>query len=97
MTRDPDYGPVLAVGSGGTEVEALGRVTLAVAPVDLAIAQTLVEEAGVTDTHGVLANTLVALSRLAVAYPEIQSVDVNPLILTASGPVAVDALIVIAP
>jgi acetyltransferase len=97
MTRDPDYGPVLAVGSGGIEVEALGRVTLAVAPVDLAIAQTLVEEAGVTDTHGVVANTLVALSRLAVAYPEIQSVDVNPLILTASGPVAVDALIVIAP
>jgi acetyltransferase len=96
MTRDPDYGPVLAVGSGGVAVEELARVTLAVAPVDLAIAAMLVADAGIDDRAGVVASTLTALSRLAVANPQIESVDVNPLILTANGVVAVDALIVVA-
>jgi acyl-CoA synthetase (NDP forming) len=96
MTRDPDYGPVIAVGSGGTEVETLGNVTLAIAPLDLAIALSLVDDAGVDDASGIVASTLVALSRLAIEYPQIESIDVNPLILTGNGPVAVDALIVIA-
>jgi hypothetical protein len=43
----------------------------------------------------VVASTLVALSRLAVAHPEIESVDVNPLIVAATGTVAVDALVVV--
>jgi acetate---CoA ligase (ADP-forming) len=96
MTRDPDFGPVLAVGSGGAAVEDLHRVTLAVAPVDLVTAQGLVEDAAIADPAGVIASTLVALSRLALAHPEIESVDVNPLIVTPDATVAVDALIVVA-
>ncbi len=38
MTRDPDYGPVLAVGGGGAAVESLGRVALSVAPIDTSAA-----------------------------------------------------------
>jgi acetyltransferase len=97
MTRDPDYGPVLAVGTGGVDVETLDRVALAVAPLDLASAASLVEDAGIADAAGVVAETLTALSRLAVAYPEIESVDVNPLLVTPAGAVAVDALVVVAP
>jgi hypothetical protein len=77
-------------------VETLSRVTLAVAPLDLAIALTLVEEAGIDDESGVVASTLVALSQLAVANPRVESVDVNPLILRATGAIAVDALVVTA-
>ena len=95
MTRDTDYGPVLAVGAGGTAVEELGQVVLSVAPVDLDTARSLVDEAGIEDASGVVARTLVALSRLALAYPEIESVDVNPLILTPTGGVAVDALVLV--
>ena len=41
-----------------------------------------------------LANTLLALSRLAHERPDVQSVDVNPLIVKADGSlVAVDALV----
>ena len=87
---------MLAVGSGGTAVESLHRVTLAVAPLDLAIARALVEEAGVDDASGVVADTLLALSRLAVANPRVESIDVNPLIVTPDEAVAVDALVVIA-
>jgi acetyltransferase len=96
MARDPDYGPVLAVGAGGRAVEELDRVAVSVPPIDLAMARELVLEAGIDDSSDGVASTLVALGRLALAYPEIESIDVNPLILTPAGPVAVDALVVVA-
>ena len=96
MTRDADFGPVLAVGAGGTEVESLRRVALAVAPLDLAVARALVDDASIADPAGTVGSTLVALSRLALAYPEIESVDVNPLIVGPDATVAVDALVVVA-
>jgi hypothetical protein len=36
-----------------------------------------------------------ALGRLALAHPEIASIDVNPLVLGVDGAVAVDALVVV--
>jgi acetyltransferase len=95
MTRDPDFGPVLAVGVGGAAVESANRVAVSVAPLDLKLAVALVEEAAVTDPAGVVAQTLVALSRLALAHPEIESIDVNPLIVMPQRTVAVDALLVV--
>jgi len=97
MTRDPDYGPVFAVGAGGSAVEELGRVTLSVGPLDLDTALGLVADARIEDGSGVVARTLVALDRLARAYSDVESVDVNPLILTPEGAVAVDALVVVRP
>ncbi|HEY7380520.1 MAG TPA: acetate--CoA ligase family protein [Gaiella sp.] len=95
MTRDADYGPVLVVGAGGVDVEELGRVAAAVAPLDVETAAGLVADAGVDDPSGVVAATLAALSSLALAHPEIASVDVNPLIVGPAGTVAVDALVVV--
>ena len=34
LTRDPDFGPVLAVGLGGRAIEALGLAAVALAPLD---------------------------------------------------------------
>ena len=42
-----------------------------------------------------LAATLVALSQLALDRPEVDEIDVNPLILGADGAIAVDALVVV--
>ena len=95
MTRDPDYGPVLVVGAGGVAVEELHRVVTTVAPLDAETARELVTEAGIDDPDGQVALTLAALGRLAVAHPEIESVDVNPLIVGPHGTVAVDALVVV--
>jgi acetate---CoA ligase (ADP-forming) len=101
MTRDPDYGPVLAVGLGGRAIEALGLAAVALAPLDEAGAQALVAEApGLAQlaspaAAGALAAALVALSRLAADRPEVDEVDVNPLILGAGGAIAVDALVVV--
>jgi acetyltransferase len=95
MTRDPHVGPVLAVGVGGTAVEELGRVAVSVPPLDHDGACELAAETGIEDGLEVVAATLVALSRLALAYPRIASIDVNPLILAGAATVAVDALVVV--
>ena len=95
MTRDRDFGPILAVGRGGLEVEELDRVALSSAPLDRAGAALLVAEAGIEDRHGVVAATLVALGDLGLAYPDIESVEVNPLIVGSDNTVAVDALVVL--
>jgi acetate---CoA ligase (ADP-forming) len=99
MTRDPDYGPVLAVGLGGGAVEALSLAAVSLAPVGEDEARRLVAEAPGLDAgpaaQQALAATLVALGRLALDHPRIAAVDVNPLILSAGGAIAVDALVVV--
>jgi acetyltransferase len=101
MTRDPDFGPVLAVGLGGRAIEALGLAAVALAPLDLDAARALVGEApGVAQlaspaAAAALAETLVALSRLSLDRPEVDEIDVNPLILGVDGATAVDALVVV--
>ncbi|MGH3129081.1 MAG: acetate--CoA ligase family protein, partial [Gaiellaceae bacterium] len=95
MTRDPDFGPILAVGRGGVDVEELDRVAYSSAPLDAASAAHLVADAGVADPHDVIVATLVALSDLALSNPDIESVEVNPLIVGSADTVAVDALVVV--
>jgi acetyltransferase len=99
MTRDPDFGPVLAVGVGGRALESLSLAVVSLAPLGEEEARQLVAEApGLEATPAAqeaLAATLVALGRLAVDHPRIAAVDVNPLILSADGAVAVDALVVV--
>ncbi len=100
MTRDPDCGPVLAVGLGGTAIERLPGVRACIAPISIEEARRLVGDATVISRAlspaalEAIAGVLVALGRIAVEHPEIAAVDVNPLIVDQNGAVAVDALVV---
>jgi acetyltransferase len=96
VTRDPDFGPVVAVGRGGVDVEEVDSVVLSSAPLDAAGAVRLVAEAGVEDPHGIVAETVIALGDLALEHPRIAAVEVNPLIVTVSATIAVDALVELA-
>jgi acetyltransferase len=95
MTRDPAYGPILAVGVGGVAVEEVGRAASIAGPVALETARALVHEAGIDQAVEALARALVGVSAAASAHPEIAEIDVNPLLLQGEAAIAVDALVVI--
>jgi acetyltransferase len=95
MSRDVGFGPVLAVGRGGASVEQRADVVLSLAPLDLVGARELAVEAGFEDALDALAAALLALGDLALTYPQIESIDLNPLILNGNDAIAVDALVVV--
>ncbi|MGV9867030.1 acetate--CoA ligase family protein [Rhodococcus koreensis] len=95
--RDPDWGVTVLVGIGGTQTELINRSALRLAPVTSAAAVSAVQEVFGThlkdDTVRDLAGTIQAVSAAMTEHPTIDSIDVNPLIVTPNGLVAVDALI----
>ncbi|HEX5015228.1 MAG TPA: acetate--CoA ligase family protein [Candidatus Limnocylindrales bacterium] len=107
LTRDSGFGPIVLVGLGGILAEVLDDVVLALAPVRreeaLAMLDSLrgrrlldgVRGATAVD-RGAVADIVVAVARLGVERPDIVEVDLNPVIASAGGAVAVDALVVTA-
>jgi acetate---CoA ligase (ADP-forming) len=97
--RDPRFGPVLAVGLGGAIAEAAAELRTALAPLDAGEALKLVESVGPlrnSPQRQRVADVLMALSRLAVDHPCVEAADINPLIVSQGGVVAVDALVSVA-
>jgi len=109
LVRDPQFGACVVLGLGGILTEALADVVFARAPVSRDEARALVGRLAahhlVTQPfrgepavdREALADVLVGLSRLAEERPDVESVDLNPLIVAGDRPVAVDALVVLAP
>jgi acyl-CoA synthetase (NDP forming) len=107
MTRDPLFGPAVLVGFGGVFAEVLDDVAIRLAPLGQADALAMLGSLrGASLLSGVrgrpaidrdaVARLIVALGRLAWERPGILAVDLNPVIATAAGALAVDALVVLA-
>ena len=107
MRRDPVFGPVILLGMGGIFAETLGDKVLRVAPLPagegVAMARELKGFALLSGARGrpsadleALGEVLERLSALAIAYPDIAEVDINPLLVwpKGKGVFAVDALVV---
>lgn len=101
--NDPSFGPVLMVGLGGIFTEVLKDVRFRLAPVNNAQVEEVLRSlkgypllTGVRGRPpvdmGALVQTLVQLSRLLDAWTELKELDLNPLIASSTGVVAVDAL-----
>jgi len=109
MFRDPQFGPVILFGLGGTLTEAIGDVAMRLAPLtayDMRQMTSEIRSRKLLDSfrgeravdQTTLFDTLAGLSRIALEHPEIAEIDINPLRVTPNGDiVAVDALIVIRP
>ena len=106
LVRDPQLGPCVMLGLGGILAEALGDVVFASAPLSRGEARALPERLAAKHLLGAfrgepavdreaLATILEGLARLALERPDVASVDLNPLIVRAGLPVAVDALVVL--
>ena len=105
VVRDPQFGANVMIGIGGVLAEAIADVQFRPVPLSSIDAQEMIDGLATQKLLGefrgeaavdraALAQVLLGLSALAAARPDVASVDVNPLIITAAGaPVAVDALV----
>lgn len=106
LSRDPQFGPCVTFGLGGIFAEVLQDVALRVAPFDLTEARKMIEETKARKILGqyrgmaavdleLLCEMLVGLGRLGLEQLQVKEVDINPIIISGSQPVAVDALVIL--
>jgi acetyl-CoA synthetase (ADP-forming) len=106
MIRDPQFGPCVMFGLGGIFTEILHDVSFRKAPLERNDAFKMMGEIrGRRILQGfrgmdaadkeVLARMLMRLGQLALDIEAIGEIDINPVIISGSRPVAVDALIVL--
>ncbi|MFI5027623.1 MAG: GNAT family N-acetyltransferase [Solirubrobacterales bacterium] len=104
VATDPVFGPVVACGAGGTAVELLGDLTVRVCPLSaddgaemigsLAIFPMLTGFRGVPPVDlDELTGLVLRVGGLADAHREVVELDLNPVMATASGALAIDARI----
>jgi len=105
--RDPRFGPLVLVGLGGVFAEVLLDVAVALAPAEphelealilsLRGASLLTGARGrpVVDV-GSVARAAAALSRLAADHPDLDEVEINPLLALPEGAIGLDARVVLA-
>lgn len=89
LTRDPQFGPMVMFGMGGIFVELLKDVKFALAPVSNNEALEMIKQiktypllSGYRGQKPVaveaIADTIARISQLAIDFPEIKEMDINP-------------------
>ena len=102
LTRDPQFGPALMFGLGGIFVEVYRDVAFRLVPISEHDAMEMIREIKgfplLLAARGrpardlaTVVRCLLTLSRLAQSRPEIDALDLNPVILYDEGCVVVDA------
>jgi len=103
---DPQFGPVILFGSGGQLVEVYKDRALALPPLNTTLAKLMMEQTKIFQAlRGVrgrkpvnieeLEKLLVRFSQLVVEQPWIAEIDINPLLASAEGFLALDARVVL--
>jgi acyl-CoA synthetase (NDP forming) len=96
IKRDPSFGPVLLFGLGGIFVEIFKDVSFGVAPLSRDEAMHMLEQTRafkiLKGTRGrnprdidSIVDALLRLGQLAVDFPEIEELDINPLFVLDEG------------
>jgi acetyltransferase len=106
IVNDPIFGPAITFGAGGVAIEILHDRVVALPPLNKALVQDMIRGTRVAKMLGDFRNlpavdrealdaVLLRVSEIACEMPEIDELDVNPLIASEDGVVAVDARIVL--
>jgi len=106
MMRDDQFGPTVMFGLGGIFTEVLEDVAFRLAPLKQSDARQMMSEIRATKIlasvrgmprvdRAALARAIVAVGNAAADNPDIAEIDINPLIVSGSRPVAVDGLVII--
>jgi len=105
---DPQFGPVLLFGAGGTLVEVMKDRALGLPPLTSTLARRLMEQTRIFDALagvrgrkpvdvGALTQLLVSFSHLVAEQRWIAEIDINPLLASSDRLLALDARIVLQP
>jgi acetyltransferase len=105
LSRDPQFGPVVAFGLGGIYTEVWRDISLRVAPIGRAEAWDMIRQVksfpllqGVRGQAprdlGALADILVTFSQLPFRYSDIGEIDLNPVFLFSDGLVVGDVRVI---
>lgn len=104
LHRDEQFGMTVMLGVGGILAEAIADVSIRLVPISRVDAEEMIEELATQSLLGPfrgepavdrdeLAHLLVTLSEASLTDADIRSVDLNPIVITAGVPLAVDALV----
>jgi acetyltransferase len=109
ITRDPVFGPAITFGAGGIAVEVLRDREVGLPPLNARLVDDMIDGTRVAKMLAAFRN-LPAVDRpalealllrvseiVACEMPEVVELDVNPIVADASGVLALDARIVLAP
>lgn len=106
IKKDPVFGTVMLVGMGGTTAELFKDKRLEFPPLNEQLARQMLQSLQIypllTGYRGSkpknlekLIEVIIRLSYLAADYPEIEELDINPLLVTPDDVIALDARIVV--
>ncbi|OGP82196.1 MAG: carboxylate--amine ligase [Deltaproteobacteria bacterium RBG_16_54_11] len=107
LTRDPQFGPCVMLGIGGTMTEVFQDTVFRMAPFDMTEANDMTEELRFKKILGAfrgqkpvdmdtLCRALIAVGQIGLELEAVSELDINPLIIMPEGRVkAVDALVVL--
>jgi acetyltransferase len=107
ITADPVFGPVISFGAGGTAVEIFADTNVALPPLNGYLSNELIQGTRAArflkhfrnlpeaDLHKLI-DVLQRISEIACELPEVQELDINPLLVDEDGVIAVDARVVVA-
>ena len=108
LIRDPQFGPCVMFGLGGIFTEILKDVSFRLAPLEKRDTLEMMDEIKahkILDAvrgmdavdRDILSEILINVGKIGVENDTIKEIDINPVIISGSRPVAVDALIVLQP
>jgi len=106
LTRDPQFGPCVMFGLGGIFTEILKDISFRVAPLEKRDALEMMHD---IKGHKILeavrgmeaadldifSDILIKVGQIGLENDAVKEIDINPVIISGSKPVAVDALVVL--
>jgi len=106
ILRDPIFGPAIIFGAGGVAIEILHDRTVALPPLNTVLIADMIRGTRVARMlgdfrnlpavdYGALESVLLRVSEIACELPEIEELDINPLVADEQGAIAIDARVVL--
>jgi acetyltransferase len=103
--KDPQFGPIICLGTGGALIEKDRELSVGFPPLNQVLARQIMENTKVLQyckdacaNHfetGAIEEIIIRFSQLVADFPEIRKIDVNPIVVKEGKAYAADAQIVL--